>query len=213
MKHVNINNSQLQYILVDALYSTPPCVRYTDSFYSNCQEHDWSFKNAQGNIQITGSIVEKLFDYIQEKKIMSYTETLRLAISLGIQIEILRDFGLGITHFSMKDILVINKNWFLITNLNNITDITNRQTLKIIKPLTNEPFLAPELHAITVLPSEVNSSCAYYSLAMLCIKMYGFKILKDAENYDLEIINHTPLYYLLKRCLEKDPKDRNFLLI
>lgn len=213
MKHVDIDNSQLQYILVDALYSTPPCVRYTTSFYSNCQEHDWSFKNVAGNIQITGSIVEKLSDYMQEQKNMSYTETLRLAISLGIQIEILQDFGFGITHFSIQDILVINKNWFLITNLANITDITNHRTLKIIKPLSDESFLAPELRAITVLPSEVDISCAYYSLAMLCVKLYGFKMLKDAEKYDLEIINHTPLYYLLKRCLEKDPNDRNFLLI
>ena len=56
-------------ILVDALYSTPPCVRYTDSFYSNCQEHDWSFKNAQGNIQITGSIVENFLTIFRKKRL------------------------------------------------------------------------------------------------------------------------------------------------
>ncbi len=213
MKQIIIDNSQIQYILVDSLYSSPPCIHYSSRNHYSCEEHDWSFKNINGNIQISGTIVEKLSDYMKEKINLSYIETLRIAISLGIQIDILKKYGRGITHFSIEDILVIDKNWFLITNLNNITDITDKQTIKITKPLSNESFLAPEIKSIKVLPSEVDISCAYYSLAMLCVKIYGFKISQDSEYADLEIINNTPLYYLLKRCLENNPKDRSFLLI
>lgn len=210
MKDTSIPISELQYVLIDSLYSSPKCHINNAS----CdKKHDWNFVNKDNKIRISGNIVKPLTEYLKEVKYLNYTKTLRLIICIGIQLQILMDYGHGITSFDPEDILVIDENWFLIVNLSNIAELTRDKNVKIIKPITEKNFLAPELTTIKVLPSEVYYTCAYYSLAKMCIELYGFQYISRDADLHLEIINNTPLYYLLKRCLDKDPKKRSFLLL
>ena len=195
---------------MESLESSPPC----PFIESSCKiKHDWKFNHNKDTITLSGNIVQSLPDYLNEIKCLNYTKTLRLAICLGIQLGILSDYNYGILHFNIKDIMVIDENWFLLTNLSNLTELLEDNKLNIIKPISPGSYLAPELKLVKALPAKVYSSCAYYSLALLCIDVYGFdKIITDIK-LDLEIIRRTPLYFLLKRCLDKNPTNRVFLLI
>ena len=78
---------------------------------------------------------------------------------------------------------------------------------------------------ITELPSYIHYKTAYYSLACLVIhaltsddyfieeeneESFHEKITKQL---DILQIKGTKLYYLLKKCLEEDPKERSIMFI
>ncbi len=210
MKDIKVKNTKIQNALLETINSAPPCP-YVDS---TCKiKHNWEYKNDGDVINISGKIMKTLPEYLKDIKELNYTKTLRLAICLGLQLGILNDLNYGVLFFELSDILVIDENWYLLTNFSNAYPLTSNKKLEIIKPISDKDFIAPELNDISELPAQVNASCAYYSLALLCIKVYGFDTIVKDTPFELEIIRRTPLYFLLKRCLEKNPEERVFLLI
>lgn len=212
MKNIEIEYSKLQYLMVDALDSAPLCPFKNDK----CKiKRDWNHQDSSGKnkIIISGSLATPLSDYINSVGYLRYVKTSRLAICLGIQLSVLTDYGYGLPYLTMDDIIVIDENWFLLTNLSKVIRMNKEKQLTITKPLPSEGFIAPEVKSITQLPHSVDQSCIYYSVALLCSSVYGFNDIILNKEFDLEIIKTTPLYFFLKRCLHEDPAKRTFLLI
>ena len=76
-----------------------------------------------------------------------------------------------------------------------------------------DEFISPELENNTSLPIIVTITSTYYSLALLCIKCLGGLAGKAGDDFILNSIRNTKMYFFLKRCLEKDPKKRYFLYL
>lgn len=164
-------------------------------------------------INIESTIGVSLEEYIREKP-LDYPSGLHLALCLGEQLYKLAEYKQepgekhGILFFNMKDILVIEKNIFLLTNLSKLLPITEENTMMLQEPLAFDGLLAPELEGVDTLPLVVKPTCAYYSLALLCLK--ALKL--DFEG-GLERLEGSKLFYLLERCLEKEPKNRTLVYV
>lgn len=173
----------------------------------------WSVKNDA--IHIENSTVIYLNEYIH-KKPLDYGDGLRLALCLGAQLAELSDNEArlggkyGVLFFNMKDILVIDSEIFLLTNLSKILPLSDENKLILHRPLSFDGFLAPELIDVKALPLVVESTCAYYSLALLCLKALA---LDGDVNNDIESLAGSKFYYMLQRCLYENPQKRRFLYI
>jgi hypothetical protein len=166
MKNIEIEYSKLQYLMVDALDSAPLCPFKKDK----CKiKRDWNHRDSSGKnkIIVSGSLATPLSDYINSVGYLRYVKTSRLAICLGIQLSVLTDYGYGLPYLTMDDIIVIDENWFLLTNLSKVIRMNKEKQLTITKPLPSEGFIAPEVKSITQLPHSVDQSCIYYSVALV----------------------------------------------
>ena len=173
----------------------------------------WSIEN--DSIYIDCNIGLPLDEYIHSKP-LDYYNGLRLALCLGAQLAELsgneEQLGekYGVLFFNLNDILVINEECFLLTNLAKILPIEEEDMLVLRKPLALNGFLAPELVGAKSLPLRVQQSCAFYSLALLCLKALA---LDKKENESMDALYGSKLYYFLQRCLETNPKKRRFLYV
>jgi hypothetical protein len=164
----------------------------------------WATKD--GTITIHDSEGVSLDKYLETHTALDYHQTVRLAVCLGAQLAVLTGMRKGVLFFSLSDITVISPDWFLLTGLQKIMPMNEKHELTLHQPIEFDGFLAPELEGVEKLPFVTDQSCAYYSLALLCI--HAIKI-----DPDLHQIAETSLYFLLKRCLVKNPLDRIFLFI
>ena len=169
-------------------------------------------------------------------KKLEYLEGQRLCICLGIQLEVLAKFNKSFLFFDLDDISVINDQWYII----NSYDETNNKVVTIdgagrgagagrgdgagrgagagsgadYITITNpvnfkSDFMAPELINFYKdknknLPFVTNISCIYYSVALLILHYLEL---------NLEDLLDSPLYYFLKRCMEKDENNRFFIFV
>ena len=169
-------------------------------------------------------------------KKLEYFEGQRLCICLGIQLEVLAKFNKSFLFFDLDDISVINDQWYII----NSYDETNNKVVTIdgagrgagagrgdgagrgagagsgadYITITNpvnfkSDFMAPELINFYKdknknLPFVTNISCIYYSVALLILHYLEL---------NLEDLLDSPLYYFLKRCMEKDENNRFFIFV
>ena len=158
-------------------------------------------------------------------KKLEYYEGQRLCICLGIQLEVLAKFNKSFLFFDLDDISVINEQWYII----NSYDETNNKVVTIdgggrgvgasadgadYITITNpvnfkSDFMAPELINFYKdknknLPFVTNISCIYYSVALLILHYLEL---------NLEDLLDSPLYYFLKRCMEKDENNRFFIFV
>jgi len=179
------------------------------------KNHGWNGKWVAGEskIDITSKDSISLQDRLNEKPLY-YPDVLRLALCLGSQLAGLSKDGAepkyGVLFFNLNDILVIDKDWYLLTNLSKIIPLTEENDLELQQPIPLDGFLAPELVGANTLPLIVNPSCAYYSLALLCLKTLG---LHDNNMGGIDVLMGSKLYYLLQRCMEKNPVNRRFLYV
>ena len=116
----------------------------------------------------------------------------------------------GVLFFNIKDVVVIVEDWYILSNLSSVVLMSEENMLVLQRPIKFDGFLPPELVNINTLPFVADPTCAYYSLALLCLHTLGFD---NKNEKDVNKLDRTKLYYLLKRCLEKTPKDRIFLYI
>jgi len=164
-------------------------------------------------ITIESTIGLSLEEYVHEKP-LDYADGLRLALCLGEQLTKLAEYNEelgekhGVLFFNIKDIIVVEKDMFLLTNLSKVLPITDENHMILEEPLPFNGLLAPELEGVDTLPLVVNPTCAYYSLALLCLK--ALKL--DFEG-GLERLEGSKLFYLLERCLEKEPKNRTLVYV
>jgi hypothetical protein len=65
------------------------------------------------------------------------------------------------------------------------------------------------------LPISIHYSCGFYSLAQLCVFIFLRKRIMDESEYDdiAGAFIYTPLYWCLKRCLDKNKSKRILLYI
>ncbi len=194
------SNFDIQLILLEALKATG-------------WQGRWSGED--NGIHVESEIGMSLHEYTRTKP-LDYADGLRLALCLGAQLAALSGneerLGekYGVLFFNIKDILVVNKDLFLLTNLSKILPIEEDNRLVLQYPLSLDGCLAPELVGANSLPLVVESTCAYYSLALLCLKSLA---LDDDINRGMERLDGSKFYYMLQRCLETNPKKRRFLYV
>jgi|TARA_B110000285_G_scaffold148093_1_gene165316 hypothetical protein len=151
-----------------------------------------------------------------KRRPLEYYEIQRLAICLAIQMEQMVKINKSYLYFDLEDISVIDDNWYIINSYDEdsdkIVDIdSDTNSVEFVKPVRLKgDYMAPELKTFFAsdggeLPFNTNVSCVYYSVALLMMDLL------DIESVD--VVNGSPLYFFLTRCLENDPDNRFFLFV
>lgn len=193
MKNIFLQNNEINKALINGLIQNG----WSGSWYS---END----NIVIQTNKSNKIVNKL-DYYKGQ---------RLAICLGIQIEILASFNKSFLFLEMDDISVINDDWYIINSYHEkndkTVDIFGSDSVNITTPINfKSKFMAPELKDFyksknKELPFATNISCLYYSVGLLIF---------ESLEYNLDDLHDSQLYHFLKRCLEKNPNNRFFIFV
>ena len=193
MKNIFLQNNEINKALINGLIQNG----WSGSWYS---END----NIVIQTNKSNKIVNKL-DYYKGQ---------RLAICLGIQIEILASFNKSFLFLEMDDISVINDDWYIINSYHEkndkTVDIFGSDSVNITTPINfKSKFMAPELKDFyksknKELPFATNISCLYYSVGLLIF---------ESLEYNLDDLYDSQLYHFLKRCLEKNPNNRFFIFV
>ena len=65
------------------------------------------------------------------------------------------------------------------------------------------------------IPIDIYFSTIYYSLAQICVYIFLREIITDEKDFDKVSgpFIYTPLYWCLKRCLDKDENKRILLYV
>lgn len=142
-------------------------------------------------------------DYIQAEEIFDNFA----AISLYLE-----KIGLQISTLDIDNLIVVNNEIFIPTNMNHLYVIKNKN-ITIDTPYSkNNPFLSLELQNNDKIPYSVNYKCFYSSLALLIYtKLIGSK----NKNYldSLRPIFGSRLYWLLRYCLLENPEERLIVIV
>jgi len=161
------------------------------------------------------------------KKNLRIDDIALLISSLSIQLNyLISKESHTIIGYNPDDIIVINDKIFAYFGSELISKVEDNMAL-ISYPFSKEDFyVSPELLNLNELPSYVDYKTGYFSLG--CLILYALlsdndfynKYLKEESNeinieiiLNLHPIKNTKLYWLLSRCLIKDPKERSILLI
>jgi hypothetical protein len=160
-----------------------------------------------------------LEDYLNNNK-MNVETILLFIYSISKQITSLEQKGFTFYGISLKDIIVVNNNIFLILNTNTILPIEN-EYITFLYPFEKPYFSNPEILVLNSLPCQISYKSVYYSLASLIIYcLFNNYILKGNDllsNSEIEKILFpifcTKLYWCLKICLENDCDKRYLLYI
>ena len=160
----------------------------------------------------------------------SYNTVLNLIETLSRQLNYLINFEYKSFHaYNTENIIVINETIFVYLS-NELLDINpDKETIEITYPYpknSNTFYISPELFNLDTIPSDVHYKTIYYSLSALAINQLqnqndqnlDFQNLDDQQenqyqNYVLESIKNTKLYFLLKRCLDEDINKRCIIFI
>jgi len=127
--------------------------------------------------------------------------------------------------YNPENIIVIDHNKFAYISTEHLSQIEENTVLMSFPFSLQDFYLSPEQTRVTELPSYIHYKTAYYSLACLVIHTLTsddyFIEDENAESFhdritkqlDILPMKGTKLYYLLKKCLEEDPKERSILFI
>ncbi len=149
---------------------------------------------------------------------IDYNLAVRMMWCLNIQNISLYKYGYGFYCLNPSDILVINSDIFICTNINFIKKITN-DTFILRTPFLKNTFISPELYESSTLPTICSTNCFYYSIAALIIYcLFDTNICTNIctnkfTNKLLEPIAQTKLYWSLLKCLNLESKKRCLLFI
>lgn len=190
MTFTSIPKSQLNLSIINA---------FVDSGWKG----SWTMDDSSIFIHMGKSL--SLEQHIIKNGHIEYHPALRLAFCLGLQIAVLESLNIGILCLNPTDIIVLDENWYILKHTAQIFDMKNLNMI-VNKPPQLNKFCAPEINAITSLPAQIYYTSAYYSLALVCIHALDI----DPNLYS---IFESPLYFIIERCLESNPKDRIFLFI
>lgn len=165
-------------------------------------------------IKFTANSIEPI-----NKTKLTISEAANLFENLARQLSYLIDNNHTLIGFHIKNIILINNNTFVnIGGCEFIKEINENDKIEITSPFSENDFcLSPELKKITSLPSSINYKTCFFSLAYLVIINLTNELLIYQENpinlLDKHLIKNTKLYWLLERCLNKDPLKRTLLFI
>jgi hypothetical protein len=172
--------------------------------------------------------VRSLKEYKEERKVFPINLTGIMLESLVRQLNyLIRHGSHTIMGYSPEDIIVINEKHFAFIGSEMITEIypNNEMSLVSFPFSSRNMYVSPELLAVSRLPSYVHYKTSYFSLA--CVAVYSLlktdefytdylrerNIEKILEHMKREPIYGTKLYWLITRCLVKDPERRSIILI
>lgn len=132
-----------------------------------------------------------------------YEDCLKLIIDIGNQLEKLNKKSYGLLYIQKSDILQYNNSYSLKPNLDYFTTANNELLLN--RPFNYNNTMAPELKNITEIPAIVSYNVCFFNLKQVAMDIIGL------EEFDQ--LNPTKLYFLLKRCSNKDSTQRVFFYI
>lgn len=166
------------------------------------------------SIQFNAKSVQTLAQLLSHHKYgIDYTTVNALIVSLAKQLVFLERSNMGVIHYSLHDIIVINESRFFFANSSLVSPIYNGK-MDILQPLKPNKFMSPETLLIKELPATLDYRSAYYSLGVIV----AFVLLKVDINYkkldpELDPIIATPIYWGIKRGVIKNPEERYLLYI
>ena len=131
-----------------------------------------------------------------------YQTALQIALQIGMQIKILAERNLCIPVITPKDILITKHGQYLLDPTTYIP-LSSQKTYKLETPLkTSAAYLAPELKEAGTGTFSYSTSLYSYAVTILTLM-----------HIDLDSLEPTKLYYLLKRCMRYNPSERLFLYV
>ena len=184
-----------------SLPATPEHLAATQALVDSGWRGEWK-RTGDGFIALDGC-EGSLTQYIQAHGPLDYHQAVQLALNLGTQVVALAELGKGLISLRQDDVIVCAG--FLIGNLSDAVAL-EEDRLEIIRAVDCHSCAAPEVGKVDTLPSIVDMSAIYYSIALLCLECMGI-------SREMREIRGSKLYYLLDRCLRHDPQTREFLYI
>jgi hypothetical protein len=174
-------------------------------------------------IIFTAEKVKPLSDILKKGKLTNH-QIIKMIYNLSKQIGYLETKMMSFYGYDLDDILVINDNIFFIASTKYLVNINAKNNyIYFYKPIEKPYFSSPELNELTKLPSKIDYRASYYSLGALILfcstNIYIYsELTKDEESEEifldsLESINYTKPYWFLKRCFNKNCKERILLFI
>jgi hypothetical protein len=165
-------------------------------------------------ITITANSIETLENFEKSKNQTDKDIFINKFIyDIGCQILLLKENRIGIKHFNLSDIIVLNSNIFLFINPNMLYNLLDKKAIDESLPeYTHGIFTLDSIDSKSLfLPPEFSEKNKYYYYTT---SYYSFaKLLLHYFNIEISDIEHTSLYFFCKRCLVENPIDRVFLFI
>ena len=183
------------------LPDTPEHIVTTQGLVDSGWQGKW--KRTDNGLIVLDGCEGSLTQYIQMHGPLNYHQAVLLVLNLGSQIAALAKVGKGLISLRQDDVIVCDG--FIIGNLSGTVALEGMK-LEIVRAVDLHSGAAPEMHELDTLPSLVNMSAIYYSIAVLCLECMDI-------SRDMQEIKGSKLYYLLKRCMRPDPQTREFLYI
>jgi len=160
------------------------------------------------------------------KKSLNTNEVASLVSNLSSQLELLLSYSYTVIGYNPNYTIVINDKKFAFLGSELINRVEDNMIL-ISSPFTSKDFfLSPELSEIKELPSYIHFKTSFFSLGCLILhvllsedEFYNEYLKNENKTLDIEMllnlhpIKNTKIYWLLYRCLIKEPKNRSILLI
>ena len=178
-------------------------------------------------VSFNASSVEPFKRYQDYSKEMSYSLSLKMVLDLSLQLNYLqKNYSATFLGYNPDNVIVVDGNKFIYISNEHLIDIDDEEEITITFPFSQNDFLmSPELCNIKELPAKVHYKTAYFSLGTIIIigQIGNIDYLRD--EYDKPIykktidilerlsIKGTKLYWLLKRCLDEEPKRRSIIFI
>jgi hypothetical protein len=159
-----------------------------------------------------------------EKK-MKYEYALRMTQNLASQLNyLITHFSKTFLGYSLENLLVIDNSKYIYLSNEYLLDIEDEEVMITFPFRHNDFLMSPELLHIKDIPSFINYKVSYFSFGYLLLSVIlGDDILieknetTEYENLRLCMetirIKNTKLYWLIKRCLVEDPKNRSIVFI
>ena len=171
---------------------------------------------------------EYQFDLERENgtKNLQYNSVLKMIYNLATQLNFLiTNYSKTFLGYSPENLIVVDKNKYIYLSSEYLLNISNDQLLITFPFSQNDFFMSPELLNVKELPSFIDYKVTYFSFG--CLLLYGFLgdddfMTNDDEKTSQEklkiqmntiFIKNTKLYWLLKRCLVEQPKNRSIIFI
>ena len=160
--------------------------------------------------------IQTLKEYYVSNQV-SYNIFMRLIYYLSIQLKyLIETCHKAFIGYSSEHIMVINNERFVYMNVNQLRNI-HRECIDITYPFSpGEFYMSPEHRNVEEIPTIIHYKACYYSLACLIIDGYSnhkYDLIDVNNILELLPIQETKIYYLLKRCLSEDIKNRCILYI
>jgi hypothetical protein len=176
--------------------------------------------NIQSLKQFQNTLVER-----NGTKRFSYESSLRMLLSLSKQLSyFLTKTNICFFKYNPKNVLVLDEEVFLYLSNDDLVKREDEDLL-IMTPFLWEDYVSPELQSIISIPTKINYQTIFYSLGLLILdsvlenELSISQLLEITKDQTILInemeksIGATKLFYCLKRCLDKEVKNRKVLYI